>query len=103
MLKSAGIGAKDSVRCPLSANKNQATLFHTRFSDNLPRAGLGAFAIYAMARNVREEGNTYYADIAFPAWWLNQNKHIKEGLCDVKAEDICGINYCFKPSKKLLI
>ena len=68
-----------------------------------PVLGLGAFAIYAMARNVREEGNTYYADIAFPAWWLNQNKHIKEGLCDVKAEDICGINYYFKPSKKLLI
>ena len=51
--------------------------------------------------NVREEGNTYYADIAFPAWWLNQNKHVKEGLVDVKAEDICGINYYFKPSKKL--
>ena len=101
MLKSADAGVKNSVRCPLSANKNQATLFHTRFSDNLPRAGLGAFATYAMARNVREEGNTYYADIAFPAWWLNQNKHVKEGLVDVKAEDICGINYYFKPSKKL--
>ena len=100
MLESADIGIKDSVRCPLSANKNQATLFHARFNDNLPRAGLGAFATYAMARNVREEGNTYYADIAFPAWWLNQNKHVKEGLVDVKAEDICGINYYFKPSKK---
>ncbi len=101
MLESSDIGVKDGVRCPLSANKNQATLFHTRFSDNLPRAGLGAFATYAMARNVREEGNIYYADIAFPAWWLNQNKHVKEGLVDVKAEDICGINYYFKPSKKL--
>nr|WP_272129626.1 hypothetical protein [Synechococcus sp. AH-551-E11] len=67
MLKSADVGVKDSVRCPLSANKNQATLFQARFSDNLPRAGLGAFATYAMARSVREEGNTYYADIAFPA------------------------------------
>ncbi|MDB4625220.1 hypothetical protein OAD91_00500 [Synechococcus sp. AH-551-E19] len=75
---------KDSVLCSLSANKNQATLFHTRFSDNLPRAGLGAFATYAMARNVREEGNTYYAHIAFPAWWLNQSNHVKEGLVDVK-------------------
>jgi hypothetical protein len=100
MMTSKNEKIKDSIQCPLSGNKNQATLFHTRFSDNLPRKGLGAFATYAQARNVTKEGSLYYADIAFPAWWLNNNKHVNNGLVDVKAEDICGINYYFRPSAK---
>jgi hypothetical protein len=100
MMTSKNEKIKDSIQCPLSGNKNQATLFHTRFSDNLPRKGLGAFATYAQARNVTKEGSLYYADIAFPAWWLNNNKHVYNGLVDVKAEDICGINYYFRPSAK---
>lgn len=102
MLNSADKGVNNGVKCALSANKDQATLFHTRFSDNQPRAGLGAFAVYAQSRNLTQDGSTYYADIAFPGWWLNQNKHVKEGLVEVRAEDVCGINYYFKPSKRLI-
>ena len=102
MLTSADAKLKDDISCRLSDSKTQATLFHTRFSDNLPRKGLGAFATYAQARNTTEDGSIYYGDIAFPAWWLNQNKHVDAGLIDVRADDICGISYYFKPSRKLI-
>ena len=102
MLASTDAQLKDNISCRLSDSKNQATLFHARFIDNLPRKGLGAFATYAQARNTTEDGSYYYADIAFPAWWLNQNKHVDAGLIDVRADDICGISYYFKPSTKLI-
>ncbi len=102
MLTSADAKLKDNISCRLSDSKTQATLFHARFSDNLPREGVGAFATYAQARNTTEDGSVYYADIAFPAWWLNQNKHVNAGLIDVRADDICGISYYFKPSTKLI-
>ena len=102
MLTSTDAKLKDNISCRLSDSKTQATLFHTRFSDNLPRKGLGTFATYAQARNTTEDGSIYYGDIAFPAWWLNQNKHVDAGLIDVRADDICGISYYFKPSTKLI-
>ena len=102
MLTSADAKLKDNISCRLSDSKTQATLFHARFSDNLPREGVGTFATYAQARNTTDDGSVYYADIAFPAWWLNQNKYVNAGLIDVKADDICGIGYYFKPSTKLI-
>ena len=93
---------KRAISCKLSENKNEATLFHTRLSDKHPRKGLGAFATRAQAKNTTKDVSIYYAEIAFPGWWLNHNKHVDDELIEVRANDICGISYYFKPSSKLI-
>ena len=99
-MASNDVQIKKLVQCKLSGNPNQALVFHPRYKDNQFRKSLVSTV---KRRNVEQaNGGRYYGAITIDGWWLKSNKFVNMGLMDAKADDICGISFYFKPSKKLI-
>ena len=100
LMASNDVQIKKRVQCKLSDNPNQALVFHPRYKDNQFRKSLVSTV---KRRNVEQSnGGRYYGAITIDGWWLKSNKFVNMGLMDAKADDICGISFYFKPSKKLI-
>ena len=88
------------IQCKLSDNPNQALIFHPRYKDNQSRKSLVS---KVKNRNVEQDSNGRYdATVTIDGWWLRSNKFVNMGLINARADDICGLSFYFKPSKKLV-
>ena len=100
LIESDDAQIKERVKCRLSDNPNQALIFHPRYKDNQSRE---APASTVNRRDVKQDSSgKYYAVITINGWWLRSNKYVNMGLIDARADDICGLSFYFKPSKKLV-
>ena len=91
---------KKRIQCKLSDNPNQALIFHPRYKDNQSRK---SFVSKVTNRNVERDSNGRHdAVITIDGWWLRSNKFVNMGLINARADDICGLSFYFKPSKKLI-
>ena len=100
LIEGDDVQIKKRVKCKLSDNPNQALIFHPRYKDNQSRKSL---ASTVKRRNVEQDSSGRYdAAITIDGWWLRSNKFVNMGLIDARADDICGLSFYFKPSKKLI-
>ena len=91
---------KERIQCSLSDNPNQTMIFHPRYKDNQPRKSL---VTTVKNRTFQQDSNgRYSASITVDGWWLKSNRFVDMGLKDVRADDICGLTFYFKPAKKLV-
>ena len=100
LMASNDVQIKKRVQCKLSDNPNQALIFHPRYKDNQSRK---SFVSKVTNRNVERDSNGRHdAVITIDGWWLRSNKFVNMGLINARADDICGLSFYFKPSKKLV-